>query len=158
MTPADLPSVAAIERESHNPLPPEGEAVFADRLAAFPAGCLAVGPAGAAEGYAIAHPWRLGTVPALGLDRLVLPDAPDCLWLHDVALRPWQRGRGLVPALLALLEGLARAQYLPALALAPVHGTATLWARHGFLPADAGAEAALASYGATARVMTRSLP
>ena len=47
---------------------------------------------------------------------------------------------------------------MPALALAAVHGTATLWARHGFLPVDAGAEAALASYGATARVMTRSLP
>lgn len=158
MTPADLPAVAAIERESHNPLPPEGEAVFADRLAAFPAGCLALGPEGAVEGYAVAHPWRLGTVPALGLDRLVLPDAPDCLWLHDVALRPWRRRHGLIPALLDRLDALARARALPRLALTAVHGTETLWARHGFVPADTGAEAALASYGATARIMTRSLP
>lgn len=155
MTPSDLPSVAAIERESHNPLPPEGEAVFADRLAAFPSGCFAIGPEGAAEGYAIAHPWRLGTVPALGLDRLVLPASPDCLWLHDVALRPHRRGSGLIPALLVLLEGLARAHRLPALALTAVHDTATLWARHGFAPAPVGAAAALAAYGATATPMTR---
>jgi GNAT superfamily N-acetyltransferase len=155
MTPSDLPAVAAIERESHNPLPPEGEAVFADRLAAFPSGCFAVGPEGAAEGYAIAHPWRLGTVPALGLDRLVLPTMPDCLWLHDVALRPRLRGSGLIAALLVLLDGLARDRRLPALALTAVHGTETLWARHGFAPAPVGAEAAKACYGPTAAPMTR---
>lgn len=157
MTPSDLPSVAAIERESHNPLPPEGEAVFADRLAAFPSGCFAVGPEGAPEGYAIAHPWRLGTVPALGLDRLVLPASPDCLWLHDVALRPQCRGSGLIIALLVLLDGLSRAHRLPALALTAVHGTEVLWARHGFAPMPASAEAALAAYGATAQVMRRGV-
>ncbi|WP_439578398.1 GNAT family N-acetyltransferase [Elioraea sp.] len=152
----DLAAVAAIERDSHDPLPPEGEAVFADRLAAFPDGCFVVGPGRAVEGYAIAHPWRLGTVPALGLDRLILPTGPDCLWLHDVALRRSFRGRGLVTALIAMLDGRARARALAALALTAVHGTQTLWTRHGFVVVP-GNEAALAAYGETALVMTRRL-
>ncbi len=155
MAAADLAAVAAIERDSHNPLPPEGEAVFADRLAAFPRGCFVVGPDRTVEGYAIAHPWRLGAVPALGLARIVLPPEPDCLWLHDIALRPALRGRGLIPALLGLLDALARERALPVLALTAVHGTAALWARHGFAPTTAAAEIARDSYGATATPMTR---
>src|SRR5262245_48647000 len=55
MAASDLEAVAAIEREIHNPLPAEGEDIFANRLDLFPAGCLVAGdPAG---GYAIAHPW-----------------------------------------------------------------------------------------------------
>lgn len=157
MVAADLAAVAAIERDSHNPLPPEGEVVFADRLAAFPRGCFVVGPGRSVDGYAIAHPWRLGAVPALGLDHLVLPPEPDCLWLHDVALRPALRGHGLIPALLTLLEALAREGGLPRLALTAVHGTETLWSRHGFAAAPAGNADALAAYGDTARVMIRPL-
>jgi GNAT superfamily N-acetyltransferase len=154
MVAADLAAVAAIERDGHNPLPPEGEAVFADRLAVFQEGCFVVGPGRAVEGYAIAHPWRLGTVPALGLAHIALPPEPDCLWLHDVALRPALRGRGLIPSPLARLDALARAHALPTLALTAVHGTETLWSRHGFAAAPDN-DAALAAYGATARVMTR---
>lgn len=149
-------AVAAVERVCHNPLPPEGEAVFADRLAAFPEGCFVAGPERAVAGYAIAHPWRLGTVPALGLAHIDIPQAPDCLWLHDEALRPALRGRGLIPALLARLDALARAHALPMLALTAVHGTETLWSRHGFAAAP-GNDAALVTSGATARVMTRAM-
>jgi len=91
MLPADLAAVAAIERDSHTPLPPEGEKVFADRLNLFPAGSFVVGdPVG---GYAIAHFWA-GPAPPLGAVLEALPDAPDHLFLHDVALRPALRGRG----------------------------------------------------------------
>jgi GNAT superfamily N-acetyltransferase len=156
MIAADLAAVAAIERDCHNPLPPEGETVFADRLAAFPEGCFVAGPERAVAGYAIAHPWRLGTVPALGLAHIDIPQAPDCLWLHDVALRPTLRGLGLIPTLLTRLDALARAHTLPMLALTAVHGTETLWSRHGFAAAP-GNDAALAAYGVTARVMTRAV-
>ncbi len=154
MVAADRAAVAAIERDSPNPLPSAGEAVFADRLAAFPERCLVAGPERAVAGCAIAPPGRLGTVPALGPAHIDIPQAPDCLRLHDVALRPARRGRGPVPALLARLDALARAQRM--LALTAVHGAETLRSRHGFAAAS-GDNATLAAYGATARVMTRAV-
>jgi len=84
--------VAAIERDSHNPLTPEGTAVFADRLAGFQEGCCVVGPGCTVEGDALAHPWRVGIVSALGLTHIALPPELDCLWPHDVTLRPTSAG------------------------------------------------------------------
>jgi GNAT superfamily N-acetyltransferase len=130
MTQADLETVAAIERASHAPLPPEGEVVFANRLALFPAGCFVVGdPVG---GYAIAHPWA-GPPPPLGAVLAALPDAPDHLWLHDLALAPALRGQGCPAAALDRLRVLARGLDLRALRLTSVHGTDAVWARHGFV-------------------------
>jgi GNAT superfamily N-acetyltransferase len=141
MVRADLAAVAVLEAAHHNPLPPEGTAVFADRLELFPAGCMVVGEPVA--GYAIAHPWA-GPPPPLGARIGALPAAPDALFLHDLALAPGLRGQGLVASALARLAALAVAERLPAIRLVAVHGTATLWARHGF----AADGAAVASYGA----------
>lgn len=142
---ADLPAIAAIERACHAPLPPEGEAVFARRLDLFPEGCLCVGAP--PLGYAIAHPARLDAPPALGAHLARLPDDADCLWLHDVALLPAARGHGLVAALLARLLPLGAAHGLGGIGLVAVHGTAPLWARHGFVARPGGA---VGSYGAGA--------
>jgi GNAT superfamily N-acetyltransferase len=152
MAAPDLATVAAIERESHNPLPPEGFSIFANRLEKFPAGCFVAGePAG---GYAIAHPWA-GPAPALGAVLAALPEAPDHLLLHDLALRPALRGRGLPAALLALLQDVAAARGLPELRLMAVHGTASMWARLGFVAQDGGVPA---GYGQGAVAMRRSVP
>lgn len=145
MVAADLETVAAIERESHNPLPPEGLSVFADRLALFPAGCFVAGcrlgrPVG---GYALAHPWA-GPAPALGSVPLRLPESPDHLLLHDVAILPPLRGQGLAAAVVALLCRVAAAQGLAELRLVSVHATQPMWARLGFV---ADGPMAAAGYG-----------
>jgi hypothetical protein len=132
MQPADLPAVAAIEAACHPPLPPEGEAIFAERLALFPAGCLVLGDPVA--GYAVAHPWVLSTPPPLGQTLGALPPAPDCLFVHDLALLPGARGLALVQGALVLLDQAAKAQGLARLGLVAVHGTGPYWARHGFVP------------------------
>jgi GNAT superfamily N-acetyltransferase len=134
MRPGDLAAVAALEAACHAPLPPEGAALFAERLALFPEGCLAAEDAGGLAGYAIAHPWRQGSPPALGQGLGALPVDADCLHLHDIALAPRARGRGLVAAALARLVEVARGRALGALSIVAVHGTAPLWQRHGFAP------------------------
>jgi GNAT superfamily N-acetyltransferase len=143
MAPAHLPAVAALEAASHAPLPPEGAGVFANRLALFAPGCLVAGEPPA--GYAVAHPWA-GPPPKLGatLDRL--PDAPDHLFLHDLALAPHARGQGLVAAAVAHLAALGFAE----LRLVAVHGTAPMWARQGFVARDA-----VGGYGSAAVLMRR---
>lgn len=148
---ADLAAVAAIEREVHRPLPPEGAMVFADRLARFPAGCLVIGRPVA--GYAVSHPWR-GAAPALGERIAALPPLSDHLLIHDVALRPVLRGHGLAGALLDRLRTIAAAHGLAELRLTAVHGSAAFWARYGFV---AAADPAGPSYGPDATPMRRSL-
>jgi GNAT superfamily N-acetyltransferase len=155
MTVADLPLVERIAEIVH-PAYPESAEVPTERLALFPAGCLvAEDGAGAALGYAVSHPSRLGRPPALDSRLGGLPRDADCLYLHDVALLPEARGLGLGEALIVLLRDLARRQGLPMLALTAVNHSAPYWSRRGFkrYPGDAVLAAKLASYGEDAAYM-----
>lgn len=143
MTAADLPAVAALEDACHAPLPPEGESLFAERLALFPRGCFVAADAAGQAAYAVSHPWRIGAPPKLGQTLGALPRAPDCLHLHDIAVAARGRGNGLVGSALALLTAVARDAGLGRISLVSVHGTEGLWARHGFRRAGA----AMQGYG-----------
>jgi ribosomal protein S18 acetylase RimI-like enzyme len=151
MLAADLPAVNALADRVHGAAFFEPPEIFAERLKLFPDGCFVAGdPVG---GYAVAHPWA-GPAPALGSLVKALPEAPDHLFLHDVALRRELRGRGLAAALVDLLRGAAAARGLSAIRLTAVHGTAPRWARLGFA-GDGGAVSA--GYGAGAVAMRLSL-
>lgn len=155
MTSADLPAVTALAAVIHVDHP-EDDAVFAERLALFPAGCLVLGDAGVVAGYVLAHPWRRLAPPALNTRLGALPADPDCLYLHDIALAPAARGRGAAAGALARLVALARESRLRCIALVAIAGTAPFWTRQGFVPVDEPSLAAkLAGYGAGARLMQR---
>nr|WP_120007368.1 GNAT family N-acetyltransferase [Pseudoroseomonas vastitatis] len=153
MRPADLPAVSRIAAAVHRDFPEE-DAVFAERLALSPAGCLMLERAGAAAGYAISHPWHFGPPPALNSLLGELPARPETHYLHDVALLPAARGAGAARILLGRLEVLAGG--LP-LSLVAVGGTTGFWAGLGFRPREEPALLAkLASYGdPTARFMVQ---
>jgi GNAT superfamily N-acetyltransferase len=151
LQPTELPEVLALADAVHGAAFHEPLAVFAERQKLFPEGCLAGGVPLLA--YAIAHPWR-GKAPALASLLGSLPEAPDCLYLHDAVVAPKARGTGLGNALVTRLVALARAKNLPALALTAVHGSAAYWGRHGFAPC---AGAGLESYGDGAVAMRRAL-
>ncbi|MDQ2104703.1 GNAT family N-acetyltransferase [Azospirillum isscasi] len=153
MEPADLDRVMAIAEVVH-PDYPEDRAVFAERLALYPDGC-AMAETHAAEadgvciGYIVMHPGRLGTPPPLDSPLGALPEAPDCLYLHDVALLPAARGLGLGVAALERMNALAARQGFRWLALTSTPGARAFWDAQGFLPQDGGPglAAKLASYG-----------
>ncbi|KAA2215320.1 GNAT family N-acetyltransferase [Pseudoroseomonas oryzae] len=153
MRAADLAAVSRIATIVHRDFPEE-DAVFAERLALFPAGCLILARGGEAAGYAISHPWRLGAPPALNTRLVALPARPDTFYLHDVALLAEARGGGAARGLLARLEQLAGV--LP-VSLVAVGGTADFWRRLGFVAVeDPALDAKLASYGdPSARFMVR---
>jgi GNAT superfamily N-acetyltransferase len=152
MADADLAEVVAIAAAIHV-AHPERDAVFAERLSLYPPGCLILMQDGAVLGYAIAHPWLSSAPPAL--DTLLA--APDCLYLHDVALRPAGRGHGATARLLARLDDMARAAGLARLALVAIPGTDRFWRRLGFLPRACADDATLGEggYGAGAALMER---
>lgn len=157
LSPADLPAVTAIAEAVH-PGYPERPAIFAERLSLFPEGCFLAEADGAPAGYALAHPWMEGAPPALDTLLGRLPDRPDCLYLHDVALLPAARGSGLGRALIVRLEALARHLALPRISLVAVNNSQAFWATLGFRNADhPGLAPKLASYGRDARYMTRQI-
>jgi len=151
MKAADLRMIQSVAAVIHADYP-ESDAVFTEKLRLFPEGCWVVD-----GGYAIAHPWRAATPPALDTLLQRLPEAPDCLHLHDVALMPELRGLGLGAALLERLDDVAARAGIPRLTLVAVHDSAPYWRRHGFTlfqTADPG----LGSYGASALYLSRPVP
>ena len=158
MEAADLDRVMSIAEVVH-PDYPEDRAVFAERLALYPDGC-AMADVFRAEtsgaeadgpciGYIVMHPGRLGVPPPLDSPLGALPEMPDCLYLHDVALLPAARGLGLGVAALERMNALAARQGFRWLALTSTPGARAFWDAQGFLPHDGGAglAAKLASYG-----------
>lgn len=158
MTAADLPAVSVIAAAVHEDYP-EDDAVFAERLALFPAGCRIALRDGAAVGYAVTHPGVVGAPPPLNSLLGALPARPDCYYIHDVALTPAARGLGLGRALTDLAEALARQLGLPLLALAATPLAAAYWLSLGFAEGAGGerAAAALAAYGGGMRYLVRSV-
>ncbi|TWA68191.1 ribosomal protein S18 acetylase RimI-like enzyme [Azospirillum brasilense] len=161
METADLDRVMAIAEIVH-PDYPEDRAVFAERLALYPDGCAMAEAFGADAdgvgiGYIVLHPGRLGVPPPLDSPLGALPESPDCLYLHDVALLPAARGLGLGVAALERMDALAARQGFRWLALTSTPGARAFWDAQGFRPQDGGAglAAKLASYGGGMTYMTR---
>jgi len=156
MQAADLPAVTSLADAIHAEHP-EDPAVFAERLALYPVGCLVLQGEGPIRGYAIAHPWTATAPPALDSLLRALPAGPDALHLHDIALDPAARGRGHAAAVLAMLLGQAVRLRLLRATLVAVAGTVDYWQRQGFRPIPPRDAVALESYGPGAAFMARHL-
>jgi ribosomal protein S18 acetylase RimI-like enzyme len=159
MAQADLDAVCAVARTAF-PNHHEDRDVFAERLALNPGGCfvLAAGDE-PARGYLIAYPWRLDDAPALNTAIGALPDAPNVLYLHDLALAPEARGGGHAARIVQRLAEQAAQARWPAIALVAVNRAAPFWTGLGFLPRDnPDMRRKLASYGDDACYMVRATP
>src|SRR5216683_6417684 len=116
MTSADLEIVNRIADEIHTGLPERPE-VFADKLSHCPEGCLTLELEGAIVGYGFSHPWQLNEIPPLDTFLRRLPSSPTCLYVHDVVVRPTQRGHGSGGRYIGLMTDLAKRSHIGALAL-----------------------------------------
>ena len=149
----DLAAVSAIARTVH-PAFPEDDAVFIDRVTIAPQTCLILDIEGQPAGYVLAHPWRLGSVPALNTVLEEIPPSPDTLYIHDLALLPCARGTG---AARQVVDHLAMASLsLGTMSLVAVNGSMPFWTRMGFSRyEDETLAAKLASYEPDACYMVR---
>ena len=157
MSAADLPAIMAAAAEVH-PDYPEGEAVFTERLALHPAGCLVLAGGDGFGGYVLSHPWRFGQVPALDSLLGALPEDADIYYIHYLALLPLARGGGAASACVHRLAAHARAAGFARMALVAVGNSAGFWQRQDFREAhDEALARKLASYDSAARYMIRDL-
>jgi len=154
MTLRDLPAVHAVAHQVH-PSYFERLEVFAERLLLHPAGChVLVQDGDGVIGYVLSHPWVFGDPPALNSLLSALPDHPDTLYLHDLALLPAARGTGAGAVVVAQLREHAKSRGWSRMALVAVNESVSFWRRQGFerviMP---GLDTRLASYDPTACFM-----
>jgi hypothetical protein len=131
MISSDLDEVNALANEIHVNYP-EDDRVFREKFALFPYGCFTLEASNSVIGYCISHPWTKGMPPALNAMMGGLPPSPSTYFLHDVAVSPSYRGRGLVQFLVGLLPIVARLFRLDHMTLISVNRTELFWRKFGF--------------------------
>ncbi len=128
----DIPAVMAIQKASYSCGYQEGQAVSLSILREFPQGCNFAFFDGKPAGYIFAHPWLKGEPRPLFLSQWSLPASPDCFYIHDVAVHPDMRSKGIAAALLEFSEGIARSLGLNTICLTAVQDSHTHWGKYKF--------------------------
>lgn len=128
-----MDAVSAISDAVHGDYT-EPRTVYAERRDLFPAGCFVLDAGQGVAGYLIAHPWRGDGPPPLGVLMGPLPEAPDSLYLHDLALVPAMRGAGAGREATRMVLDLAAGKGLGHVSLLAVNGAETFWVSQGFMP------------------------
>lgn len=154
MRPDDLPAVLTLQALAYRPEFHEPPEAFAGKLTHYPQSAWVVEDDAALLAYLFAQPARRGHPPPLkDAGRPVC--APDALHLHDLAVAPAARGRGIARQLLDTALAWGRAQGLAFATLVAVQDSAQRWRHMGFI--DARPEKSLASYGPGAVYLVRAL-
>ncbi len=160
MLPADIASVLRVQAHCYLPDNLESEAVIRARLASAADTAWIAELDGAVCAYLVGYRSQLGQVGALG-DGFEPAKAPDCLYLHDLAVGPQACGLGLGPRLVAHALSQARREGLPWAALVSVQDSQAFWRQQGFVTIrldDRDQLQALASYaGGPVCYMTQAL-
>jgi predicted N-acetyltransferase YhbS len=153
MAPSDLPAVLAIQQVCYPPSMNESGATILERLACAPTLAWVAVMGGQPAAYLMTYPSTLGKVTPLG-GGFEIPDEPDCLYFHDLAVRPCAIGNGLGAALVR--HALASSRW-PSAALVCVQDAREFWIRQGFAEAATREAQQLATYPGQARYMVRRM-
>lgn len=148
----DAESVFSIAEQIHSLH--ERKEVFEEKIRLFPEGCRGLYADNTLTGYGIAHPWKLYAAPHLDDYIQKLPENPSCMYIHDAALLPYMRGKGLMHEYISYVKVLAEDLKIETIALVSVYGTAGFWSRQGFASVDEQlVKTSLDAYGESAVYM-----
>ena len=136
LTAADIPSVLDVQREAYDAPLVEEEAVFLERLRIFPTGLFGAVSGETLAGYAVCHPWLFGKTVPLNSSALTLPDVPDSLYIHDVAVRPAFRRARIGSWLVAAVVEVGIIAGFDRFTLTAVQSSEPFWERFGFRPVE----------------------
>lgn len=156
--PENIGRVSEIADEIHADLP-ERQEVLEEKIRLYPSGCWKrLSPSGKIVGYGIAHAWTLHIIPPLDAFLGALPQSPDCLYVHDVALLPEARGRNAGLDYMNILKKAAAQSGILNLACVSVYGADRLWSRMGFQCVNGKSiNEKIAGYGSSAKYMIANI-
>ncbi|OLE21316.1 MAG: hypothetical protein AUG49_22355 [Catenulispora sp. 13_1_20CM_3_70_7] len=154
---ADWERIAEIEHEAYSSL---GITEGLEALRAWgklsPETCFVLEADGGVAGYVIALPHPAGSAPDLGRPRAAAGATQTTnMHLHDLALSPAYRGKGLARLLLRRLEREAAAGGFETIGLVAVGTGPGFWAANGFVPRTDVAVSE--SYGTQSLYMARAV-
>ena len=159
LTDADMPAVAALQLVAFAPLFHEPQEILASRLTVAPNLCWGAFDGDDLLAYILSHPWPAASPPPIGVT-LSAPPPSDNWFVHDLAMGPEARGRGVGRALAQAAAEAAKAAGLVRGDLIAVQGAWAFWEKMGYRPeADLppALAAKVAGYGEDARYMTADL-
>lgn len=147
MRDSDLDRVTAISDVVHGDYR-ESRAVYAERLALYPAGCIVFERDGVVVGFLVSHPWHRDASPKLNAMLGAIPDDAASYYLHDIALLPETRGSGAGAEATAFVLRHARDAAFGDVTLIAVNGADSYWSGQGFAKVlSTAAGGPLPSYG-----------
>jgi len=137
LTPDDIASIHDLEAETYLPALHESDEAFLQLMRLYPDGAVGCFDEHGMCGYAFGAPTRSGTTIELRSPIDSVPADADTFYIHDVAVAPRCRARGVGRLLatrlldLALEGGFTRSEFVS------VQGSAPFWQRFGFEPVEA---------------------
>lgn len=160
MQEADFPNIMVIQQACYYALEPESWASLHAKFSLSPRTCLVAETDSRLIGYLFALPWHDQSLPALNCILTELPAAPNCLYVHDLAIHPDVRHSGAGSAMIRSVRQIALQHQLSKAILVSVQGSQPFWARHGFSPRTltSALRHKLQTYGADVLAMECDLP
>lgn len=128
MTPEDIPHVYRISLCIHSLY--EDPEIFQERMSLSPGSFVLIDPD--IVGYLISHPYRRDTHPPLNTLIREIPKDADTWYIHDLAILPEFRGRGMVRPVLDMVRELALRHGNKECSLVSIYGREKFWKKMGF--------------------------
>lgn len=160
LSPADIGEICRLQEVCYSADFHESPRSLLAKVLAAPQSCFLACREGRAVAYILALPWKAGEPIALDSACCSIPQAADCMYIHDMAVGPSARGGGAGRQLLERVHAVAERLSLRRHCLVAVQGAASFWERHGFRRQEAGSgiDSCLARYGPDAVYMERIVP
>ena len=151
----DLRDVSRLAAEIHRDYP-ESNAVLTEKFERFPDGCFMCTNGSDTFGYLLSHPWRRFDPPLLDTCLGQLPEAPECYYIHDLALAPAAQGLGMARLSLNEILRLTNELNLEVISLVAVSNSAVFWQHQHFqIHENPAISEKLRSYGTGAHYMEK---
>ncbi|HLP79511.1 MAG TPA: GNAT family N-acetyltransferase [Acidobacteriota bacterium] len=143
--------ILAIQSECYPPELLEHDNTFRTMMQIYPTGCNGIFTDDLA-GYLFFHPFTDGKIKPLDT-QLHLAGDENCMYIHDLAIRPSMQSKGYSTALLADCERITKENNFKTQALVAVQHSHSFWQKKGFVTVSE-----IDYHGLPAKYMRRIIP
>ena len=128
---SDMQEVVRVQTAAFAPSLTEPPEALLCKINGFPRGAWGCFCEEELAGYIICVPWKGEKALPLGDTKVIPPEQADHLYIHDLAVHPDHRGKGVATRLVTQAIELARKTRSSRIALTSVQGSQKFWAGWG---------------------------